>query len=208
MNPSVSKLLFYVLLMLLGSFRQAFSQPNWNFQKEKNGIKVSTRPSKASKFDEIKAELDIKTSPSKFISVISDVEKYPFWVYGTKKTKLIERLNNEEIIYHSEISAPFPFSNRDFYSRLKIHEEADSKTITITATGLPNYKPAEDGIVRVPFLHSCWEVTSVDPLTLHIVYTTNIDAGGNIPAWLVNLFSTNGPIESFAKLKERCKLEK
>jgi len=207
MKPTVSKISFYILLCAMAPCNHAFPQANWTFQKEKDGIKVYTRPSKASKFNEIKAEFDIQTSSAKFISVISDVDKYPVWVYGTKTTKLCERLNNEEIIYHSEINAPWPFSNRDFYSKLKIHPDPGAKAITITATGLPSYKPVENGIVRVPYLRSYWVVTTVNQSTLHVVYTTNIDAGGAVPAWLVNLFSTNGPIESFSKLRERCKLE-
>ncbi len=184
----------------------AFSQAKWTFQKEKDGIKVYTTPSKASKYNEIKAEFDIQTSMTKFISVILELDKYPLWVYGTKTTRFCERLNSEEIIYHCEISAPWPFSNRDFYSRLKIHEDLAAKTITMTNTGLPDYKPAENGIVRVPYLHSYWVVTTVSPSTLHVVYTTTVDAGGDIPAWLVNLFSTSGPIESFTKMRQRCKL--
>ena len=192
---------------MLMPWNHAFSEASWTFQKEKNGIRVYTRPSNVTKFNEIKAEFDIQTTIAKFISVISDVDKYPSWVYGTKTTNISERLNNEEIIYHSEINAPWPFSNRDFYSKLKIHPDPVTKTITLTATGLPDFNPAENGIVRVPYLHSYWVVTAVSPSTLHVVYTTNVDAGGDLPPWLVNLFSTNGPIESFTKLKERCKLD-
>ena len=203
----MSKISFYILLWVLIPCSQSFSQANWTFQKEKNGIKVYTRPAKTSKFNDIKAEFDIQNSIAKFISVSYDVGNYPLWVYGTKTAKLCERLNNEEIIYYSEVNAPWPFSNRDFYARLKINRGADGKTITITATGLPNYKPTENGIVRIPYLHSDMVVSSVNPHTLHIVYTTNVDVGGNVPAWLINLFSTSGPIESFTKLRERCKLD-
>jgi len=185
---------------------RAFPQDNWTFQKEKGGIKVYTRPSKTSKFNEVKAEFEIQTSMAKFISVSYDVGNFPLWVYGTNAAKLCERLSNEEIIYHSEVNAPWPFSNRDFYCRLKIYRDASAKTMTITATGLPNYKPVENGIVRIPYLHSDMVVSSVNPSTLHVVYTTNVDVGGNVPAWLINLFSTSGPIESFTKLRQLCKL--
>jgi hypothetical protein len=206
MKYVVSKISIYILLWIFPTRHPIVLLEDWTFQKEENGIKVYTRPSQVSKFNEIKAEFDIQTTTTKLITVISSVDKYPLWVYGTKKTQFMERLNNEEIIYHSEISAPWPFSNRDFYSKLKIHQDPGAKSLTITATGLPNYKPAEEGIVRVPYLHSYWVVTSISPTTLHVVYTTNIDAGGEVPAWLINLFSTRGPIESFTKLKQRCSI--
>ncbi len=206
MKPPISKTSFLFLLIAIHLCNQAFSQTNWTFQKEKEGIKVYTRPSKTSKFNEIKAEFDVQTSMAKFISVTFDVDKYPLWTYGIKTSRLCERVSNEEIVYYSEVNAPWPFSNRDFYSKLKLSRDPSSKTITITAIGLPNYKPPVNGIVRIPYLHSDMVASEVNSSTLHVVYTTNVDAGGAVPAWLVNLFSTTGPIESFTNLKQRCKI--
>jgi hypothetical protein len=34
-----------------------------------------------------------------------------------------------------------------------------------------------------------------------VEYTLHLDAGGSVPAWLLNMFITQGPTESFIKLK-------
>jgi hypothetical protein len=37
---------------------------------------------------------------------------------------------------------------------------------------------------------------------VNVEYTLFADPGGSVPAWLINLFITKGPMESFKKLKE------
>jgi hypothetical protein len=195
----------YILLIFLLSCSNAFSQGNWVLKKEKDGIKVYSRRSQYSKFNEVKAEFAIKTSTSKFIAVISDIDKYPLWVYGTKTALFCKRLNDEDVIYYSEINVPWPISNRDFYSKLKIHQDAVEKSITIVSNGVPDFKPPKHGIVRIPRSSSKWTVTPVDNSTLNVIYIVSIDPGGKLPAWIANMFSTKGPVESFINLRERCK---
>jgi START domain len=201
----MSNFTIYIFLFFLLSCSNAFSQGNWVLKKEKDGIKVYTRRSQYSKFNEIKAEFTIKTSMRKFTSVISDIDKYPLWVYGTKTALLCKRLSDEDVIYYSEVNVPWPISNRDFYSRLKIHQDTIQKSVTIIAAAIPDFRPPKDGIVRVPRSSAKWTVTSVDNSTLNVVYIVAIDPGGNFPAWIANMFSTKGPIESFINLRERCK---
>ncbi len=195
----------FVFLVFLLNCNNAFSQGDWKLKKEKEGIRVYSKRSQHSKFNEIKAEFDIKTSLQKFFSVISDVDKYPLWVYGTKSAVILKRLNESEVIYYSEINAPWPIANRDFYSNLKINLDTIKKKITIVSNGIPDFKPAKNGIVRVPYSTAEWAVDRVDNSTLKVTYKVAIDPGGKLPAWIVNLFATSGPIESFIKLRERCK---
>jgi hypothetical protein len=195
----------YTLLVCILSCSNAFSQRNWSLKREKDGIKVYSRTAKYSKFNELKVELEIKTTLPEFYSVIANVDKYPLWVYGTKSAAIIKRLSAEEVIYYSEFNAPWPFSNRDLYSRLKIIRDTVNNVITINSNGVPDFKPNKKGVIRVPHSASEWTVKAIDNSTLSIVYIVNIDPGGKLPAWLVNLFATSGPVESFNKLRELCK---
>jgi hypothetical protein len=198
----LSKYTFFILLL---SCSYAFSQGAWKLKKGKDGIKVYSRSSKYSKFNEIKAEFSIKTSLFKFFSVMADIEKYPLWVYGTKSAVVMKRLNEGEVIYYSEINAPWPVSNRDFYSKIKISLDTIKRAITINSYSIPDFKPVKNGIIRIPYSTADWTVSAVDNSTLNVVYKVAIDPGGKLPAWLVNMFATSGPIESFTKLRERCK---
>jgi hypothetical protein len=48
-------------------------------------------------------------------------------------------------------------------------------------------------------------VSVIDSRTIKAEYTLYADPGGSVPAWLVNLFIADGPLESFQKLKEHIK---
>lgn len=194
-----------ILFLLLAINYDVYSQENWILKKEIEGIKVYTRHSEVSKFNEVKAEFSIKSSASIFTSIILDVDKFADWVYGTKSAMLVKKISDEELIYYSEFKAPWPVSNRDFYSNLKVHQDTIKKMITIESKSIPDYDATKKGIVRIPFSTTNWTIKIIDNETLKVVYRLSIDPGGKIPAWVVNLFSANGPAESFIKLRKRCK---
>ncbi|MBD0377821.1 MAG: lipid-binding protein, partial [Flavisolibacter sp.] len=41
--------------------------------------------------------------------------------------------------------------------------------------------------------------------TLNVDYTLQVNPGGQLPPWLVNMFADKGPYESFKKLAELLK---
>ena len=52
------------------------------------------------------------------------------------------------------------------------------------------------------FSHVQWKLFAISAKLIRIEYTIQVDPGGSIPAWVLNLFSTKGPFETFSKLKE------
>ena len=43
---------------------------------------------------------------------------------------------------------------------------------------------------------------------LKVNYVIHVDPGGQIPTWIANLFSTQGPYETFKNLKDRLEHQK
>ncbi|MEJ0083023.1 MAG: hypothetical protein WDM78_19195 [Puia sp.] len=39
--------------------------------------------------------------------------------------------------------------------------------------------------------------------SIHLDYVLEMNPGGSLPVWILNLFSTKGPMESFEKHKEK-----
>jgi hypothetical protein len=68
---------------------------------------------------------------------------------------------------------------------------------------LPIWYPVKDGIVRIEHSVGKWIITPIDSSHVKIEYTLHLDAGGSVPAWLLNMFITQGPMESFKKLKDQ-----
>ncbi|MDB5231291.1 MAG: lipid-binding domain protein [Chitinophagaceae bacterium] len=198
MSPLVFAMVSLVLLIPVMSYEQT----DWLLKKEKDGIKIFSRLSDQSKFNELKVEFTTKGSLSQLSSIILDVEKNTDWVYNTKSAMLIKKLNADEVIFYSEVALPWPMSNRDFYSHLKVHRDSINKTLTVDSRSMPDYLPRKNSIVRIPISQAHWLVTTANS-ELNITYILRVNPGGAVPAWVSNMFSTKGPYESFKKLKEK-----
>jgi START domain len=61
--------------------------------------------------------------------------------------------------------------------------------------------PVKSGVVRIANSKGKWVLSPVNKGRVKIVYTLHADPGGSLPAWLINMFVTKGPSQSFRKLK-------
>jgi hypothetical protein len=181
-------------------------QEAWDLKKEEDGIKIYSRPSRLTKFEEIKVETDFTGNINQLASILLAVDKYAQWAYATKSSIIIKKTGPNDLIYYSEINVPWPSTNRDFYAHCKMVTNPANRSFKMTATGLKDYLPVKNNIVRVPLSIGTWEATTISNKIIHVVYILEFDPGGSVPAWLLELFSTKGPLETFANLKKKMEL--
>jgi hypothetical protein len=193
------------ILFLTGIWKGGYSQDEWTLKSEKEGISVYTRTFPDSKFKAIKVELELEASLSRMVAVLLDVNAGADWIYATKSSVLLKQVSTTELYYYSEVSLPWPFSNRDFIARLKVTQDSGTKVVTVDGPTVADYLPAKEDIVRVVRSEGKWVITPMGGGRIRVEYTLRTDPGGDIPAWLFNLFVTKGPMESFANLKEQLK---
>jgi len=147
----------------------------------------------------------VNSSLSQLVAVLLDVKTAPEWVYSTKSCVLLKQVSPSELYYYSEVTIPWPASNRDFIAHLITVQESQTKVVTVYGPTAPDLVPVKKDIVRVRRSEGKWVLTPTAHHTVKIVYTLHVDPGGNIPAWLVNMFATKGPHESFKSLKVQLK---
>jgi START domain-containing protein len=181
------------------------AQYDWKLSKDKDGIKVYESAVKNSNLKSIKVECDLADANDKFISVMNDVAHYKNWVYNTKASYIIKRISPSEFYYYEETFLPWPISNRDAVLHLKMDNDSLSRSLKVMISAEPGYIPKKSGLVRVPRCMINWTVTSRSPTTSHHSYIFEIDPGGSVPAWLVNIFADRGPYETFRQLGETLK---
>jgi hypothetical protein len=183
----------------------AFSQNEWVLKMDKEGIKVYTKELDNSPFKAIKTVCIIDASLTRLTAVLLDIDNSADWVYSTKKCTLLKRLSAAELIYYSEIAVPWPVSNRDFIVRLKVVQDEKTRVVTIGGENKPAYLPENKNIVRIQQSISKWLIVPLPNGQVKIEYTLQVDPGGTVPAWLINLFATRGPFESFKNLRNQVK---
>ena len=198
----------FLLLAFTGLLLQmsVSAQEGWTLKKDKNGIKVFSRKSSIYKFDQLKVECEFEGRMSQLAAVLLDVNNQSQWVYKTHKSQLIKENSSSEVFYYTEIDCPWPFENRDMVIHMSIAQNTENKVMTIIAKSINDYLEDKPNLVRIKYSSALWTVTPIDKDHFKIEYTIQVDPGNGIPAWLLNLFATNGPYESFLNLKKKIKL--
>jgi hypothetical protein len=178
------------------------AQNNWIFQKEKDGIKISNRHSATSPFNDVRVEVDLPGSIDQLAAILLDVNKYTEWAYATRKSELIKKLGPGKLIYYSEIDVPWPATDRYYYGGFELQKDPSGRAMEVVSYNI-NYKgPVPKDLLRIPYSKGNWKVTQISKKIIHVEYILELDPGGSLPAWVINLFSTKGPLETFENIKK------
>jgi hypothetical protein len=188
------------VLMLFFAAHTSRAQAKWDLKKENDGIKVYTAITPNSPFRSVKVDCILNASCSQLIAMLLDVEKQPEWVYSTKTTRLLEKVQPNEVIFYAEVSVPWPCTNRDYVAHFTI-DQLSQEHVIIDSYAEPAYIPENDGIVRVNKSKGRLEAYNINKDQIRLTYTVQFDPAGSIPAWLTNMFVTKGPYETFKKLR-------
>jgi hypothetical protein len=196
------KKLLLLLFVFAGISFSGLAQEKWQLIKNEDGIKVYSRRLGDEKFKEIRADFELNGTEDQLIGILQNINHQKDWSYGTKYTHLIRKKNKDTLIYYSEVSLPWPISNRDLVIELSFKKDTLNKTLVIKAKSIAGILPDKPHLVRVPFSLALWNVNVLPNKLLKVQYTFSTNPGGAMPAWLVNFAASVGPYNSFHKLKE------
>jgi hypothetical protein len=177
------------------------SQPQWELKKKGPGILIYTTNSESSAIKDIKATLDLKGSLASVVSVVTDLQSYPKWIYNCTEGRVLSTVGDSELYFYQRINAPWPVSDRDLCSHYKIRQNPETLELTVVSQAIPNLLPEIEGVVRVKKSKTQWRIKPIGNEILKGEYYLSVDPGGDVPSWLINLFITEGPYESLLKLK-------
>jgi len=180
-----------------------FGQSTWKLNEEKDGIKIYTSSVPDSRVKAIKVECEIKATESQLVALLMDINSSADWVYHTKTAKVIKQVSPSELYYYSEVSLPWPAANRDFVAHLTVSQNPVTRVVVIDGPAVPNMVPLKKGVVRVNNSKGKWTITPKGFDEVKIEYTLHTDPAGNLPAWMVNMFATEGPLKVFENLKQQ-----
>jgi hypothetical protein len=199
-----NKILIFTALLCL-NITGVFAQNEWKLKTDNEGIKIYTSPVLNSKVKALKVECNFQATLSQLVNVLMDVKTCTEWVYHTKSIILLKQVSPTELYYYSEVDLPWPAENRDFVAHLTVTQDPQTHVVTIDGPAVPGMVPLKDGIVRIQQSKGKWVITPTDKDEVKVEYTLQVDPAGAIPAWLVNLVSSEGPMQSFKALKQQLK---
>jgi hypothetical protein len=181
-------------------------QEAWTLKKDKNGIKVFARKTTGYKFNELKVECVFDGRMSQLAAVLLDVNNQYQWVYKTSVSHILKEVNAADVYFYTVTAIPWPFEDRDMVVHMNIKQNTANKALTILAKNVDGFLPPKEKMVRLKYSSAVWTITPISNKQYTIDYRVQIDPGDGLPIWLLNLFSSDGPYESFKNLKEKVKL--
>lgn len=203
MNKFLTHCIF-IILFLVGNAAFGQDEGSWKLKKNKNGIEIFTTATNTSAFMAFKARMTIEGSVGAFVAVLQDLDHMPDWGYNIEYARLLEKSGDTLQIYYSEASVPFPFANRDGIYLNRFIWNNKTRQLRVDIELLHNYLEVKEKLVRVKG-NGEWQINVLSDGQLEMIFRMQVDPGGEIPAWLVNMFIDETPYETMVNIREMMK---
>ncbi|SDS04772.1 START domain-containing protein [Mucilaginibacter mallensis] len=198
-----------IFTLFLFMLTAASAQDKWELRRNEDGITIYSRQSPDGKLVELRLLCQLDATPGELIKQLMDIDSYSSWVYSNKKSGIIKKINDHDIIYFTEAHLPWPIQDRDLVVELNIEPTTTPNAQQIIQVkSINGILPPKKHFIRVPYSMVTWRITPVPGNKINVDYTFSLDPGGSIPRWLINLTLTTGPYKSFVKLRELLKAER
>lgn len=189
-------------MALLLCVTNAHAQVEWKRVAVRNGIKVYAKTVPDSKIKAMKAECVLDAGVDEVVALLLDVQAAERWVCHTKSCKLIKKVSDTELLYHTEVSLPWPLDNRDFVTHLRVIKAENNPIVTIEAPAIPGIMPLREGVVRISTSINRWVLHPLPNARVRVEYMLQVDPGGHVPTHVVNMFACRAPIETFQNMRK------
>jgi START domain len=191
----------FLAVLLLFTLGTSHAQIDCVPELDKDSIKVLTCPRADSRYKTVKSFFTVNASLGELAHAILDIDGYVAWQYKTQSASVLKQVSEREVIYYTRVEAPVLTQDRDFVIRLTVDPDPKTKGIIVEAVSMPEYIPPVEDVIRVPYSRARWNIRPAAPGTLAVEYIIDIDLGGTVPPWLVNLVAPKAPYETFKALK-------
>ncbi len=189
------------VFLLLTCYANAQIGTNWVLKENSKGIKIFTGDVETSKVKAIRVQCEVEATLSQVVAMLMDIKGSEEWLYHTSSNYIVKQVSPSDVYYYSRVNMPWPVSDRDFIAHLMVSQNPATKVVTIDAPCNVDMVPLRPGIVRIANSKGKWILTPAGADHVKIDYALHADPGGLIPAWLTNMFATEGPSQSFKKFR-------
>lgn len=200
MKISLRFFCLFLIFICLSAFKKPQQVDSWVYEQEKKGIKVFTKKGRWGKLRDSKAVMWVNSTPQEMLRLITDFDNYHTWMVHCGKARTVARLSENEFIVHMVFNAPWPVKDRDCVVRVKIITDESTGIVTVMQTSEPKYIRENENYVRIEQLVSTWRFVPVNGGT-EVTNEYSSNPGGNIPDWMTNTQSVEGPMSTFENLQ-------
>ncbi len=186
---------------LLGGGSIAYAN-EWTLEKEdvERDIRVYTRTVENSPLKEFKGVTQITAPTSAFVALLRDPDVATEWMHQVGKFEVIESPSMTDNLVYTVNETPWPVTDRDAYIR-SVMSQDESKVVTVTLTGVPEFRPVNEDFVRMASLKGFWKFSPQENGITEVTYQVHANPGGSLPDWLVNGIVVDTPYNTLKNLQ-------
>jgi hypothetical protein len=199
-----------ILSSLLLCFLPLMAAADWELEKDKDGIRVSTQAVATSEIRRFKVEMTLPVALDRVLAVFDDFKRYPEWKFKVNRSGVLAQPDASSWYHYQDLSMPFPLDDRMFVMRSRLLPQGPNKVV-IETRATPGYckkhqQKACDAIdnfdgVLVREAQGRHELEQLVNGSTRITWIQHAEPGGSLPDWLVNALLVDGPWETFKGLR-------
>jgi hypothetical protein len=184
----------------------------WKEIGESKGIVGYTRPTSKSSVDEVKGVGIVEAPVAVIEALLRDPSAGTEYMYKCKESAAVntQGLKNtaDTRYFYRVISMPYPVSDRDVVGKGDWSIDKATGTVYLHAEGIKSEYKLDKNKVRVPLLIADFVLVPKGLDKTEVTYVVLSDPGGNLPSFVINLFSKNMSIQTIAGMREMVKKDK
>lgn len=204
----MKKHLFVIACLLLAGIDLS-AAGKWKLEKNSDGIKSYSRSVPGTDILEIKAITVIDARMEVVGEVLRDVSAMPRWMADCSEARIVKMFNRNDMIVHIVLDFPMPVNDRDLVVRSSsIYDLKHARGIVNLRAAEHPDAPLKKGRVRMSTFSGTYQLEYLSRNKTGVIYSYRADPGGNIPPFVVNMFSKKSLYKTLMGLKRMVRVKK
>lgn len=182
--------------LLLAALAPVFAADSDVFEhvRDQDGCSIAMRPPSHPDGAAMRAVCDWPdVDPAHLVELLSQDERYPEFVFPIDEARVVREDAGRTLVYQRQ--SMIGIADREVLLWIRRSDEAGGATTFSWEVAADEPLELRPGAIRTPRNTGYWKVEAVGEGS-RVTHEIALDAGGSIPAWLVNLVRTR----SFAKI--------
>ena len=180
----------------------ATAQTDWEFRKERNGIRIYTRDVEGSALKATRAETVFDAPVENCISVLKDVDGFTGLFPSCTYAERVSVAGDTTQTQYIRLKAPWPVTNRDYAFSYSFRPHGSSG-VKVLSQCVPNAYPVNPDHIRLQKGGGYFLFTPTGDGRTRLEYQFHGSPGGSVPEWLANSSVVDSPLgmlENFHRL--------
>lgn len=180
----------------------AKAREGWDVASRVDGITIYHKEKKDDAVLSYKADAMIDAPLYVILDLFKDVEKSVRFLPGTQEKRILAEFSDTDRIEYALSKLPWPFKDRYLVYRAR-EEVITEKEVLLTVNSMGNYPYREKNRVLGAIKDSRFllKSTEKDSSKTLVVAEVNLDPGGWLPHWFIELYTPNWAGRLLKKLK-------